>query len=676
LIRQKKLITLADLPVNMESSGYIAAWRGQLQNIILNLLRNDPIGAYVELKRLLREEKIRNAKASDAVRETSSAFIDGLNQIENMLESTRLINLVKGQTAGYSIGDRSIYKRIFRASIMPDFVFTKLMLQQPITAEELDVYSVNNSDVTIFKIETDIKCLYHLTPPEFKISEDKYMLLDLARTVLAEHKPSEEEFLEPEKMRETFYNIGKDLLQELADNRNMELTQEEIDELSKILVRYTVGFGLIEVLLQDPKVQDITINSPVGDTPIFLVHENYEECSTNIMPSREDVESWATKFRILSGRPLDEANPILDTELAIPGARARVSIIQKPLNPYGIAFSLRRHRDKPWTMPLFIKQKMISPLGAGLLSFLIDGSRTMLFAGTRSSGKTSILGASLLEMMRKFRIITIEDTLEINSEAMRILGYNIQPMKVRSALTKGGTEVPADEGIRTSLRMGDSSLIVGEIRSLESFALYEAMRIGALANLVAGTIHGDSPYGVYDRVVNDLQVPKTSFKATDIIVIANPIKSPDGMHKWRRIVQITEVRKHWTDDPLAEKGFVDLMKYNSKTDMLEPTDDLINGDSEIIKSIAGNVKEWAGNWDAVWGNILLRAKIKETIVNYSEKENLPGLLEAEFIVYSNDQFHKISDYVKENTGCLDLNRIFFEWEEWLKMAIKELKMRR
>ncbi len=89
-------------------------------------------------------------------------------------------------------------------------------------------------------------------------------------------------------------------------------------------------------------------------------------------------------------------------------------------------------------------------------------------------------------------------------------------MKVASSMTKGTTEVPADEGIRTTLRMGDSALFIGEVRSTEAKALYEAMRIGASANVVAGTIHADSPYGVYDRVVNDLGVPKTSFKATDL----------------------------------------------------------------------------------------------------------------------------------------------------------------
>lgn len=297
----------------------------------------------------------------------------------------------------------------------------------------------------------------------------------------------------------------------------------------------------------------------------------------------------------------------------------------------------------------------------------------MLFAGTRGSGKTSLLGAALIEIMRKYRIITVEDTLELSVDAMRTLGYNIQPMKVRAALMSGGNEVTADEGIRTSLRLGDSSLIVGEIRSVEAKALFEAMRIGALANVVAGTIHGAHPYAVYDRVVNDLGVPKTSFKAVDIIVVSNPVRSGDGMKSWRRVLQITEVRKHWDDDPQKQGGFVDLFRYDSKTDTLLPTDDLLQGNSDVLKSIAANVREWAGDWDAVWDNILLRAKIKETLVKAAQAYQLPELLEATFVAQSNDTFHQSSDKIREQYGSFDSMRIFSDWETWLRQEVKRRK---
>jgi hypothetical protein len=312
---------------------------------------------------------------------------------------------------------------------------------------------------------------------------------------------------------------------------------------------------------------------------------------------------------------------------------------------------------------------MLNSFAAGLLSFIIDGNRTLLVAGTRSSGKTSLLGSLMLEIMPKIRIITIEDTLELPIDALRKLGNDILRMKVRSALVSTTSEVEAAEGIRTSLRLGDSALIIGEVRSEEAKALYEAMRVGALANVVAGTIHGDSPYGVFDRVVNDLGVPPTSFKATDIIIIANPIKTPDGMHSIRRIVSVTEVRKHWTQDPLQEGGFVDLLRYNVEKDELEPTPELINGESEVIKSIAGSVLGWAGNWNEVYNNIILRGKIKQEIVDASLKFDKPLLMEAEFNALSNNSFHKISDKFREIDNPSEM--IFTEWKKWFYEAMKE-----
>ncbi|MBI2142332.1 Flp pilus assembly complex ATPase component TadA [Candidatus Woesearchaeota archaeon] len=1161
----------------------------ELQNLIRNTLKADPLAAYVELTRMHRRETLRLEATPKEDEEQQKRYTSLLESLGKTLAATKLVTMAKPHLAGYKPGDRTAYRELFRAMTKPDFMFTKLMASFPSEGEEIDSYTVKDTEIAIFKVPDTIKMLYHMTPPEFKLSEDKYELLDAARAIVSEHKPQRTEFVDPERLRQVFSNIGSDLIEELAGFRGIKLRNSEVQELTRILVRHTIGFGMVEVLLQDEKVQDITINSPMGNIPIFIVHQDYDDCLTNLIPTPNEGESWASKLRLLSGRPLDEANPILDTELAIPYARARVAVISPPLNPTGLAYAFRRHRDKPWTLPLFIKNRMMSTLSAGLLSFLIDGARTMLVAGTRSAGKTSLLGAVMTEIMRKYRLITIEDTLELPVSALKDLGYNVQQMKVASAMTRGTTEVPADEGIRTTLRMGDSGLIVGEVRSsirgdqevfiiekgltkripirdaeklepddckvptldfnlktrllpltafvkhperkkllevrtrtgrsiivtedhslftatrdfrlaaieckdlktgsqiviptnipvgyndiesldlmkilpslrlkkfeaplkqaisvlgyrtatelckvpanndiymylrtgkhqktnipiasfetvmsaaklpidsdqlsrlavtkgtgneipavipvnedfcaflgylvsegyyspesdeggsailtnsdpkvlhemtsicerlfkitpkmrevrgagvsyqlrissvalvellkrlqcgrictekrippmmfglskkkiaaflsalyegdgcitvskssgnsirydttsekladdlaylllpfgivariykkapkkgnplwtvefksremVESFmnnigfrfkgkellkrkwahskantahfdksavkehltkyprryrhllrfgrcsktylqkvvndpecevsqrlkifangeffldeitqireilldepepvydlsvapsqnfvggfggillhnteakALYEAMRVGALANVVAGTIHGDSPYGVFDRVVNDLGVPKTSFKATDIIVVANPIRSADGLHRWRRVTQITEVGKFWEEDPLAEKGFKDLMKYDSQSDSLEPTTDLLNGDSDVLKSIAANVKEWAGSWDAVWDNITLRAKLKETLVRYSEEAKMPELLEAGFTIQSNDEFHRISDETREELGYLDSKRIFFDWNEWTKKSIKKQSIR-
>jgi len=676
LLKQENILSHSKLITNCEQ--FFASRYNQVFSFLF-LLKKDPISAYFELRKLLIHSKIELEKVPANCKVDLGNYISFLEKILNLFSGMKLIYNAKPFFDGYEKGKREIYYSLFKPDVIPNFTFTRLVSDMGENAEIMDQYEIvgENGDVavvTILKIRNEPKLIYHLNPPENSLDEDHTMLLNLARSVLSEHQPSAEEFVDIQRTRQVFFNISKDLIRDLANTKGISLSYNELNKLSTILVRHTIGFGLIEVMLQDPKLQDIVLNAPISETPIYLRHQDHGECETNIIPSNEDVNSWAAKFRIISGRPLDESNPILDTQLEIGKLRARIAIIQNPLSPDGLAYAIRRHRESPWTLPLFIENKMLNPLAAGLLSFLIDGARTLLVAGTRSSGKTSLLGSLMLEISPKCRVIVIEDSLELPVEALREIKYDILRMKVRSALLKTTSEVSADDGIRTSLRLGDSALIIGEVRSVEAKALYEAMRVGALANVVAGTIHGASPYGVYDRVVNDLEVPATSFKATDIIAVANPIKSADGMYSWRRLLEVSEVRKHWKKDPVEEKGFVDLLRYNVETDELEPTDDLINGDSETIKDIASNVKGWAGNWDAVYDNILLRAKMKKEIVNVSKSYNNKNILEANFNSLANHMFHVFSDEVSQEIGLPLSERVFPLWQDWLNKEIKSKKI--
>jgi len=675
LTKQEKMLSPSKLSIM--NSEYLSQRYDDMAYLLMTLKR-DPIACYFELKRFLREEKINLETTPEALKLDQVSYVRLLEKFLDLMGNLKLIKNAEEFFSGYSFGKRDIYYNLLRADIIPNFTFTRLVSALPDDAEIVHQYSIgeggDKSLVTILKRKEEAKYIYHILPPEYSLDEDKQELLNLARNVLIEHQPKADEFTDPEKTRQVFFNVARDLLGELSEGKKVKLSYEDLNKLANILVRHTIGFGLIEVLLQDKNLQDIVLNAPISSNPIFLRHSQFDECTTNITPSNEDADSWAAKFRMTSGRPLDEANPILDTDLSLGKVRARIAIIQQPLSPSGLAYAVRRHREDPWTLPLFVKHKMLNSFSAGLLSFLVDGSRTMLVAGTRSAGKTSLLGSLMLEIMPKFRVIVIEDTLELPVVALRKLKYDILRMKVRSSLLKTSNEIGADEGIRTSLRLGDSSLIVGEVRSLEAKALYEAMRVGALANVVAGTIHGASPYGVFDRVVNDLEVPVTSFKATDCIIVANPVKTSDGLRSVKRMVQLAEVRKHWTKDPEQEGGFVDLLKYNVEKDELEPSDELINGDSEIIKSIASNVKCWAGDWDAVYDNILLRGKIKQELVDISEKLKKPEILEAQFNSLSNNMFHQFSKDVQEEVGLPVGDKVFSKWQSWLMDEVKGKKI--
>jgi type IV secretory pathway ATPase VirB11/archaellum biosynthesis ATPase len=632
---------------------------------VYSSLRYDPIEAYKELLREIRHVKVKMENENELKRSCYEHYLDkALLPIKNILDDCELIRIAANRLSEHK--NRSLYRDIFNPSVRPNFMYTRYIITPPANSELIERYNVGKTIVEIYKLRGRVRKFYHMIPPEFRLKEEEYSLLDNARRLIGKHEPREAESAEPARLREALYRIGLDMLTDLSKRYNIKINEERFNELANILTRYTAGLGILELFLEDEKIQDIFVNSPVGQLPVFIFHSDHEQCETNIVPSREDADSWATRFRLMSGRPLDEANPVLDTEMSVKGGRARVAAITRTLSPEGLGFALRRHREKPWTFPLFINNRMIDPFSAALLWFVMDGSRTMLIAGTRSSGKTSFLGACMVQIMPKLRTITVEDTLELPVEALRELGYNIERMKSRSVITRVETELPAEEALRTALRLGDSCLIVGEVRSVEALALFEAMRIGALANVVAGTIHGDSAYGVFDRVVNDLGVPPTSFKAMDIIAICNMLKTPDGMHSFRRIMEITEVRKHWKTDPLDEGGFVNLMEYSAKEDKLRPSKTLLMGESFILSEIASRTREWKGRWDAVWNNIKLRENIMKTLVEYANNRKKPELLEALTVIQSNSQFHLISDEVRQEVGELDSNLIYERWLEWLR----------
>lgn len=714
LLREK--LSRLNILQHKECKEFFTSRVGRLQDIFQAELLMDPVGAYVSLIRLRNDDKqiLREGKIPVMPRnECLDTYVRFLDTVVEDLGKLTLIQRINPDVTRYKMGDRSVYQTVFRASAKADFMGSRLVAQYPMDGQILENYTVLDpltdtpvADVTIFQIPDSERKLYHVLPIEANLTYDKLTLLNVARKAFeargseADHKHTAAYLENP---RGHLYKVAIGLLHDLSREGKQNLTKAELETLASILTRNMRGFGIIEVLLTDKRVQDIVINSPTGKSSMFIKMRGYDECYTNVFPTSNEVKSWATRLRFLSSRPLDETHPILDTDkLEIPGNfRSRTAIITSPLIPVpgDYALAIRQHAPDPVTFARYSQSTQVYdehakknkkwkssawgammlapsktmdglPIAAGLLSFLVDGNRTFLVAGTRSSGKTTLLGSLLMNISRKVRIITIEDTLEIPVSKLRGMGYNIQSLKVRSALARGTTELSAEEGIRSTLRLGDSSLIVGEVRSTEAKSLYEAMRVGALANVVAGTIHANDPYGVFDRVVNDLEVPATSFKATDVIVMARPLP-----YRGKRCTSITEVRKVWTKDPLVENGFVDLIKFDHDTDSLEPTEDLLRGNSEILIEIGARYDAFSGKWDKIWENIILRAKIIQALIDKAAETDNPELIKAPFYVTALDAFRDISNDTyeeikeKEGSGRFPPDDIYRRFIHWLEGAI-------
>ncbi len=368
--------------------------------------------------------------------------------------------------------------------------------------------------------------------------------------------------------------------------QNEEISIEEIDKivpedkhyLKRLIRNYTYGLGIVEEILTLPFVQDLYINSP-GTSRVFINHSEKGQLITNIVLKEEFLNKIGTNLRTNSGRPFDEAFPVIHT--MINSTNSRVCGITVPLSFNGSGFAIRKHTTKPLTLFDLIDKKFLSSEVMAFLWFLLDNQVSILVTGPRGAGKTTLLGALILHINRNNRFIIIEDTAELPSEFMRKNEFNIEHLRTSSIDSDDTYELSNDIALRTALRLGESVLVVGEVRGSEAKMLFEAMRVGAAGNSVLGTIHGSDAFDTFDRIVNDLGIPPTSFKATDIVISCSYLNI-DGKRE-RKLIGVTEIKKDWIKNPLKEKGFYNLFAYNPKSKKYKRSD---LSKSPLIKKIA------------------------------------------------------------------------------------------
>jgi flagellar protein FlaI len=556
---------------------------------------------------------------------------------------------------------RGILRMLARhRQIRPGFAYSWVCPEPPAGGERVLDYRVGDAVVTIYHLPDDVEGRYHLAPFEYGLSAQHVELLDLAKEELLLQSPPQ--FAKMAHARNYVERKGLEILTRIGNERGVSFGEGRmaetvaIERLTDILARYTTGFGISELFLQDPNIQDIYVDAPAHRNPVYVTLDHpegkvKEKCVTNVRLGGEDVESLLSRFRYESGRPFSEARPHLEHDLD--HYNTRVTVIGKPLSPEGLAIALRRHSTKPWTLLRLIGNRSLTPLAAGLISFLIDGRSTMLIAGGRGSGKTSLLGAIMLEFPTSQRILTIEDTLELPTREMQAMGYKLQSMMVQSSLGGMG-EMSADEALRVSLRLGESAIVLGEVRGQEARTLYEAMRTGTAGSSVLGTIHGNSAKGVFERVVHDLGIPPKSFAATDVVIVAG-LRRPFGSQRQvRRVVEISEF------DP-DDMAFVPLMVYDEKEDGLVATEHLSS--SRKVKGIA---EAWGLTMEEALENIALRGALRKRIMDMAEEKGRDGLLSADIVARANNSYWNLV----ERHGK-DYRAIKEAWDLWFSREARK-----
>jgi type IV secretory pathway ATPase VirB11/archaellum biosynthesis ATPase len=621
---------------------------------------SDPVEVFFQLKELLQKNQSSESSCYDCEEKYKT-------QILEMIKKGDLSQRLGGD----ALTSDMFYTTHIRPYVRPGFIDSYIHLEPPPDAVFLESYEVSRSGgrplhISLYLLRSRPEKLYFVVPPEYELPREELYILEDIRVNLSRHRPKDASFMDAATAEEYFQRLGTQIIARYAEEKQLDLDAGRIEYLADLFSRYSAGFGILEDLLLDPHIQDIYVNAPVTNNPLHLVLDG-EEYTSNIYFSDGDIDALASRFRTLSGRAFSEASPVLDMDLE--KYRTRVTAISNPLTPRGIAFALRRHRSKPWTLPHFIANKMISPAAAGFLSFLIDGQASLLVAGSRGSGKTSLLSALIFEIPQRFRILTIEDTGEIPVDDFQRYGYKMQSLITKSITTStASTEVDPTDALRTALRLGESVLILGEVRGVEAKVLFEAMRVGAAGNLIMGTIHGSTTRDVYERVVYDIGVPATSFKAVDAVVIAAPIRSEGGIERKRRVVQISEITKiGWNTTPDPDKIFQDTMVYDTLKDELCTTDLLEMGQSQVIQSIA---RKWGITVEKALQNIQLRTDIKNTIVEHSKEHE--ELLEAPTTRDANNMFWMSIEESKQRKGTVDYNEVRKQWMKWFKDYVRRL----
>ncbi|MDD3398682.1 MAG: type II/IV secretion system ATPase subunit [Candidatus Methanomethylophilaceae archaeon] len=433
------------------------------------------------------------------------------------------------------------------------------MLTESSQGEVLESYKLDGAEVRILNCP-DGQVEYYITPFEYGLDRKTSRLVN---DIIERIRDLPVQELGPEPGRDRIRHLARSMLVQRARDMKVGLGEDaaemdaRVEELSSLVCRYTLGMGIFELLMSDPRLEDIYVDAPCDQNPIHVTlsgisfFNSQVRCRSNLMAESRELECLVSRLKRESGLPFSEINPVLETDIS--GFDCRATVMAPPMSPVGLAMAIRKHSRQPWTLTRLLNNGTMDHWTAGLLSFLVDAKSTFLICGARGAGKSSLLSALLFEFPLSQRILTIEDTSELPVQMMQRMGYKVQSMLIDERRGRNAVE-RAEEALRVSLRLGESSIVLGEVRGDEARTLYQSMRAGRAGSSVLGTIHGDSAESLYERVVHDLQVPPESFMATDVVISMGLYRPKGSRRQSRRLMQLAT--------PVGEPGnFQDLVAY-------------------------------------------------------------------------------------------------------------------
>jgi flagellar protein FlaI len=317
-----------------------------------------------------------------------------------------------------------------------------------------------------------------------------------------------------------------------------KITEDAWPRLEYHILRDLVGFGDIDVIMNDPMIEDLSVNGV--NLPVFVWHRKYESLPTNLIFTDETaLDNLIIKLTHLSGKHISTAFPVLDAML--PGKDRLAATFRREVSPKGGSFSIRRFREEPFSIVELIEMGTLNEEIAAYFWLMIENRMTIAVIGGTGAGKTSTLNALASLVKPNMKIVTVEEIPEINLHHDNWIQLVSRESYGLGAYKSG--EVTLFDLVKTSLRYRPDYIVVGEIRGEEAFVLFQALATGH-GGLT--TIHAENlEYTVKRLTSHPMNVAKTYIPLLNVAPLVERVKLPvtraGGITFGRRVKALVEV---------------------------------------------------------------------------------------------------------------------------------------
>ena len=415
-----------------------------------------------------------------------------------------------------------------------------------------EVYALQEPYVyaAIVKEKDTQKIRYQVIEPTLQQDEEKH-LHEIKDLLMEELDVNLKEIENKEKVE----NYLKQKIKELVKKYRIKIPAEAVDKLTYYIIRDFTGYGKIDPLMKDPLIEDISADGV--NIPLYVWHRLYESLPTNIIfTDAAELDSFVIRLAYLAGKNISIAAPILDASLP-EGSRIQITY-GREVTRRGSTFTIRRFKADPLTISDLIAFKTISSEMAAYLWYIIENRASVMVVGGVACGKTTILNCLSMFIKPEMKIVSVEDTQEIN-----LPHENWIPSVVRSSFKgdeKQSGTITLFDLLKAAVRQRPDYIIVGEVRGEEAYTLFQAMATGHLGMC---TMHAESVEAAINRLESEpMNIPKSLIAMTNVIMVME--RTEVNGRPARRVSVTTEVKglETKTKEILTEEVF----RWNPKFD--------------------------------------------------------------------------------------------------------------